>query len=186
MNEPNQKGALRPKFIELLKRQTEQERIAKSRLITDKFFQYDKVCKARTILFYASFEGEVDTFAMMEKAIQLKKRVALPIILRDQRKMIPTLTDNLEGLERGAYGICQPCLEASKEVPPSEIDVVVLPGLAFDKSNIRLGRGAGYYDRFLTTLPASTTFVGLCFDFQLVDCLPQEPHDIAVHRVLSN
>jgi 5-formyltetrahydrofolate cyclo-ligase len=180
------KGSLRTHYLELLKKQSSIDRDNKSREIADKLFAHAAFQKAQVILFYASLPGEVETFAMMERAIQLKKRVALPIIVRDQRKMIPILTDSLQGLENGTYGISEPRLHADKALGVDQIDAVIVPGLAFDKANNRLGRGAGYYDRFLAELPDKTATIGLAFDFQLSDCLPKEGHDVPLRYIIAN
>jgi 5-formyltetrahydrofolate cyclo-ligase len=92
-----------------------------------------------------------------------------------------------EGLEAGPYGIKQPKLAQAQALADETLDMVVVPGVAFDKQNNRLGRGGGYYDRFLGSLSPRTVTVGLAFDFQIVDTLPfQEKHDVSVSRVLIN
>jgi 5-formyltetrahydrofolate cyclo-ligase len=68
----------------------------------------------------------------------------------------------------------------------SALDAVLVPGVAFDKQNFRLGRGGGYYDRFLNNLPKKIHTIGLAFDFQVVDRLPHDHHDIPVHRLIIN
>lgn len=153
-----------------------------------KLFSLPEFKRAKTILFYASFDGEVDTFEMMKRAHQMKKRVALPVILKSQKKILPRLVRCLrEGLQAGVYGIHQPRLEFSDAVEAAELDLAVVPGIAFDKDNYRLGRGHGYYDRFLAGLPPGIPTIGLAFDFQIVDRLPhREAHDIPVSRVISN
>ncbi|MBI3601789.1 MAG: 5-formyltetrahydrofolate cyclo-ligase [Candidatus Omnitrophica bacterium] len=180
------KSSLRKYYLELLKKQASKDRRNKSRLIEAKLFELDAVQRAKTILFYASLPGEVDTFAMIVKAIQLKKRICLPMVVRHQRKMIPTLTKKVTDLENGVYGIAQPRYDASKAVALEDIDAVIVPGLAFDRSNNRLGRGAGYYDRFLKNLPPDIPTIGLAFDFQLTDRLPVQQHDVAVSVVVAN
>ena len=157
----------------------------KSRGIAEQLFVLPAFQRARTVLFYASLPGEVDTFAMIEKTIQLQKNVALPVLARDQRKMIPTSTDFFSGLQDGPYGIRQPHPDSSKAVDVNSIDAVIVPGLAFDKAKNRLGRGAGYYDRFLASLPGSVVTVGIAFDFQIVDCLPAEEHDVPLDVVIA-
>ncbi len=181
-----EKGSLRTYYLELLTKQTSIDRKSKSELIGVKLFELKAISKAKTILFYASLPGEVDTFAMITKAIELKKHICLPIVVENQRKMIPTLTKTLADLEKGAYGISQPRYDVSLEVNPKDIDAVIVPGLAFDKSNNRLGRGAGYYDRFLASLSADTATIGLAFDFQIVDRLPLEEHDVPLSAIISN
>ncbi len=185
MNHMSDKGVLRPKFIELLKRQSPADREAKSRQIADQLLALPAFQQAKTVLFYASLPGEVDTFAMIKQAIQLKKQVALPALERDQRKMIPTLTDSVDDLHLGAYGILEPKPANARTLSLDALDCVVVPGLAFDRSNNRLGRGAGYYDRFLSSLDERTRTVGLAFDFQIVDRLPVEPHDMRLHHIIA-
>ena len=180
------KGSLRKHYLELLTKQASKDRQAKSHLIENKLFELEAIKKAKTILFYASLPGEVDTFAMITKAIKLKKHICLPVVVKNQKNMIPTLTKNLTDLENGHYGIAQPRPDASLEVNLKDIDAVIVPGLSFDKFCNRLGRGAGYYDRFLCRLPSRTVTVGLAFDFQLTESLPVEEHDVPLSVILSN
>lgn len=179
------KSSLRKHFIGLLNSQGSQERDAKAKKIAVQLFKLPAFISARTVLFYASLPGEVDTFAMTRQALQLKKQVALPVIVRDQKKMIPTLIDSLDDVTCGSYGICQPNQDASKTVDVADIDMVIVPGLAFDRRNNRLGRGAGYYDRFLPGLPKTAKTVGIAFDFQVVDSLPTEEHDVPLDLVIA-
>ena len=88
-------------------------------------------------------------------------------------------------LERQHFGIFQPRAGHVREVPLEDIDLVIVPGVAFDKYNMRLGRGHGYYDRFLSSLPDRTKTIGLAFDFQVVENLPKDSHDIPVSRTIA-
>lgn len=180
------KSSLRKHYLDLLKKQASGDRRTKSHKIALKLFRLEAIKKAKTILFYAPLPGEVDTFAMISKAIQLKKRICLPILVRDQRTMIPTLTKSVEDLENGVYGIPQPRRDVSLQVALKDIDAVIVPGLSFDKLNNRLGRGAGYYDRFLKNFSCHTATIGLAFDFQLTDRLPVRGHDVPVSLVIAN
>ncbi len=183
------KQELRQGVLALLRKQKEEERLAKSLVIWDKLFKKPEFQEALTILFYAAFDGEVDTFEMMKRAQQLGKTIGLPYIVRNEKRMIPIVIESLEeDLEIGPYGVQQP-LDASshRRLSRDELDLVVVPGIAFDSNNYRLGRGQGYYDRFLKGLSPRTPTIGLAFDFQLVDRLPPpEEHDVPVSYVLSN
>ncbi|MBI5415890.1 MAG: 5-formyltetrahydrofolate cyclo-ligase [Candidatus Omnitrophica bacterium] len=183
------KQELRQKVLTLLRKQKEEERSAKSLVILDKLLKSLEFRRALTVLFYAAFDGEVDTFEMMQRAQQLGKRIGLPYIVRKEKRMIPTVVESIEeDLAIGPYGVRQP-REASREKTLSvdELDLVIVPGVAFDRHNHRLGRGQGYYDRFLKGLSARTPTIGLAFDFQIVDHLPlQEEHDVPVSSVLVN
>lgn len=181
------KKVLRERILTLLKNQEEGERLRKSLKILNKLFQAPEFKSSLTILFYASFDGEVETFEMIRQAKKLGKIIGLPRIVRNIRKIVPAQINSFEkGLVSGAYGIKQPHA-GSRELSLGSIDLVVVPGVAFDKKNNRLGRGGGYYDAFLKTLPSRIPTIGLAFDFQIVKILPQlESHDIPVSRVLTN
>lgn len=182
------KSILRERILTLLRNQKEEERSIKSLVIKDKLFQMDEFQKAGTILFYASFDGEVETFAMMRETQKLGKTIGLPGTTKGKKKIIPTAVRSLDAdLEKGPYGIKQPRLDQAQTLDKDHLDMVIVPGVAFDKHNNRLGRGGGYYDRFLESLSSETITVGLAFDFQIVDSLPaQEKHDVPVSYVLTN
>ena len=190
MTSLNSKGILRKKFLKLLRSQKEEDRLKKSRVILDRLFSTMEFKDAKTILFYASFDGEVDTFEMMMQAQKLGKKIALPAVIRNpkhQKSMLPVLIENLDQeLQIGSYGIKEPKKNLGRLVL-GKINLILVPGLAFDKFHNRLGRGQGYYDRFLGEVPSSIPAFGLAFDFQIVDHLPhQEKHDVRVSRVISN
>jgi 5-formyltetrahydrofolate cyclo-ligase len=76
-------------------------------------------------------------------------------------------------------------LDPGKALALKDLDAVIVPGLAFDRLHNRLGRGAGYYDRFLCTLPKHVITVGLAFDFQLTESLPTEAHDMRLQQIIA-
>lgn len=183
------KKDLREKVLTLLRNQKEEERLRKSLAILDKLFRKPEFRKASTILFYASFDGEVETFEMIKRAQQLGKRIALPRVIRQDRRIVPVIVESIEkDLVPGSYGIKQPQhTDTDHVLNVGDIDLVIVPGVMFDRYNARLGRGAGYYDRFLRGLPDGTPTIGLAFDFQVVDHLPhQEEHDIPVSCVVAS
>jgi 5-formyltetrahydrofolate cyclo-ligase len=178
------KGPLRTHYLKLLKEQSQEDVSRKSRLIAEQLWQLPAIQNAQSILFYASMPGEVDTLAMIEKAIFSGKRVALPIVEQNQRKLIPTLILSMEDVHTGPYGIAEPS-DPHQAIALKDLDAVIVPGLAFDRLHHRLGRGAGYYDRFLSTLPKFVTTVGLAFDFQLTESLPTEAHDMRLQQIIA-
>jgi 5-formyltetrahydrofolate cyclo-ligase len=181
------KQELRKRILDIIKTQKEEDAFRKSRVILDKFLALPVFVTAQTILFYASFQGEVDTFAIMDKAIELKKRVVLPIVRIETAEIIPMLIRSTSDLQRGTFGIPEPAFSPDRLVDVRALDLVVVPGVAFDRQNFRLGRGVGFYDRFLSRLPATTHTLGLAYDFQVVDAIPGlAPHDRPVTQVLTN
>lgn len=141
---------------------------------------------ARWIGVYLAAGEEVETRGMIQQALADGKRVAAPIPNPATHTIrLAELTGVRNGLVRGPYGIEQPHPTASRRVKPEALDLLLVPGVAFDKSGYRLGRGAGYYDRFLATLPPAIPRIGLAFRRQQVARLPRERHDQPVTNVLA-
>lgn len=181
------KKKLRELYLGLLRNQNEQDRLIKSRLIQEKLIHRPEFQAANTILFYASFDGEVDTFPMMKQANLLKKSIALPVVTQGSKNFIPSRIKDLESLNPGPFGIQQPIDAHRSAINAAELDLVIVPGLCFDRLHFRLGRGFGFYDRFLASLPKDTPCLGVAFDFQMVERLPHlEAHDIALTDVIFN
>ena len=180
------KQILRKKMLSRLIKQKEEERQVKSSKIVRMLFSLPQVLAAKIILFYLSFDGEVESGSMIKKAKTLGKRIAVPIIKKKTRQLKPVCIDFREKLlEKGPYGILQPKASNKCQVSLTDLDVVIVPGIAFDLDGNRLGRGLGYYDRFLYSLPKKVFKVGLAFDFQVFDRFSTvEPHDVSVDKVL--
>lgn len=114
------------------------------------------------------------------------KRVVVPVTRpRTKRLSLSEVRDPGRELAPGAFGVPEPVPSARRPVPVRELDLVLVPGLAFDRRGHRLGHGHGYFDRFLARLPKTTPVIGLAFKFQLLERLPSDPHDRAVHTVLT-
>ena len=180
------KQELRQRVLTLLRNQKEEARLKKSFNVQEKLFNLPEFKKSRIILFYLSFDGEVNTLEMIKQAINLGKKIGLPKIIKKLKGIVPFLVDSLDrGLTDGPYGVKEPIDKGTNRLALEEIDLVVVPGIAFDRSNQRLGRGGGFYDRFLKKLPAAIPTIGLAYDFQLFETLPhQTEHDMKLSRVL--
>jgi len=136
---------------------------------------------ANTIMFYITKDNEVNTSAMIEHALSNNKKVCAPCVDKASRTMYPTFIDNLEkDLKIGSYCILEPCNRKNK---PKKIDLVITPGIAFDKRGYRLGWGKAYYDNFLKG--KSISKIGLVFDFQIVKKIPIDSHDIPMDKVIT-
>lgn len=180
------KKKIRQELLRKLKEHKEEDRFKKSSEIRKKLFSLKEFLKAKTVLFYLSLDDEVDTMRMIKDCMKQGKRVAVPVIERQGKQMIPSLLHDVETeLSCGPYGICHPKKDYIRPLALESIDLVIVPGLAFDRAGNRLGRGHGYYDRFLSRLPKDVPTVGLAFDFQMLDDFPPlEPHDLSVTTVL--
>jgi 5-formyltetrahydrofolate cyclo-ligase len=137
--------------------------------------------KAKTVMFYLSFGGEVNTKSMIEQAHNLGKIVAVPSSA-GRGAIRPSLLQRGMRLVRGPYGTKEPA--AKRIISLRNIDLVIVPGLAFDKKGNRLGRGKGCYDKLLERLPKKSTSLGLAFDFQILPFVPATREDVPVNKVL--
>jgi len=180
------KKNIRDAILSKLKLQEEEERLNKSRRIEQKLFNLPEFQRAKTVMFYVSTKFEVDTLNMIKKAIKLGKRVAVPVVSKDKKQMLVSLiSGEASELEYGPYTIKQPKEDHFNLIPPQDLDLIVVPGVAFDKGGMRLGRGKGYYDRFLESKHDQTATVGLAFDFQIIQNLPYGCHDRSVEQIIS-
>lgn len=137
---------------------------------------------AHTVLLYYSLPDEVNTHDYIDQLVAAGKRVLLPVVV-DQENMIIREYSGQQDLREGAFHILEPI---GKLFPPErypEIELAIIPGMSFDKKGNRLGRGKGYYDRFLALIPRAYK-IGICFDFQKEDWIPTEPTDVRMNQVI--
>lgn len=174
----DQKKALR-KHIKVLKQNVP---LASKRLKSDRIFKELETLPvfidANVILLYWSMSDEVQTHAFIEKWYR-EKIILLPAVHGLNMDLrVYSGTDSLVVGE--AYGIEEPTGELLTDY--GKIDLAIIPGIAFNSSCYRMGRGKGYYDRFLANYLGVK--IGVCFDFQMVDYVPIESHDIPMHQIL--
>ncbi len=175
------KSRIRSKILLKLKTQKEEERGHKSSIIKKKLFKSIFFKKAKRVMFYISFGAEVDTQEMIQQAKKSGKLIAVPVS-GSKRTIRPCLWDGRARLEKGRYGVLEPARKSFCDI--KALDLVIVPGVAFDRKGNRLGRGRGYYDNFLRRLPKDTPSVGLAFDFQILPALPISPTDESVSRII--
>jgi len=176
------KAQIRSKILKRLKTQKEEDRNRKSKLIQDKLLRNKVFKKAKTVMFYIAFGGEVNTEEMIREAIKLGKLICVPIFRKDKEIMQPAMFVDHTKLKKGPYGVWEPVSETL--VDPEDLDLIVVPGLAFDKKGNRLGRGKGCYDRFLAALSDSTPSIGLAFDFQVLPLIPTTSNDVSIKKIV--
>ena len=176
------KKQIRSKILSRLKTQKEEDRNRKSKIIKDKLFRAPVFKKAKIVMFYISFDGEVNTQEMIKEAHRLGKIVAVPVCKRHRVTLRPCILRNRAKIKRGPYGICEPAVK--KYINSEDLDLVIVPGIAFDKKGNRLGRGKGCYDYFLKRLTPDAASIGLAFDFQILPSLPATTTDIRIEKVI--
>lgn len=148
------------------------------RLKRQSFFQ-----SAKSVLFFASLPEEPDLWSTLEEALAQRKIVALPGFDADSGRYLPRRVTNLHGeLAPGRFGIREPVADCL-ELAATDLNLVLVPGAAFDLHGHRLGRGHGFYDRLLAEFNGIKT--GIAFDEQIVDAIPAERHDVPMNFILT-
>jgi 5-formyltetrahydrofolate cyclo-ligase len=139
--------------------------------------------KAALIFFYAPLPEEVDIWPLVGDALAAGKTVALPRFdPTTQRYVACEIQSIAKDLAEGQYGIREPGAHCVA-LPPNRLDLILVPGVAFDLQGRRLGRGKGFYDQMLATVRGTTC--GVAFDEQIVEAIPVESHDVHLNCILT-
>lgn len=141
---------------------------------------------AATLLAYMPFRREVDVRPVVEQSWALGKRVFLPKVDPENKRMFPYLVRSYDDLKPGAYGILEPDPTRTPFGHLDALDLVFVPGVVFDRNGYRIGYGGGYYDRFLLRLPAGTYTVGVAFSFQVTEFIPREAYDQPLDALVTD
>ena len=170
-------------------RHTRDELECKSASAVSAILANEHIVSAHVVAIYSSLPDEVDTSQAISELMAMGKDVYLPVVTSDTEMILRRYVSR-ESMHKGSFGIMEPDVasprseaDVTAETPP-HIDVIIVPGMAFDREGHRLGRGKGYYDRFLSSLECYK--IGLCYDFQLFDAIPSEPTDVAMNEVICN
>lgn len=153
----------------------------KTERIHQKLSDLKQYKEAEDILFYLSKEDEIETKGLITKALQDGKNVYVPCIQGDQLIICPLTKEST--LQTGPFGVLEP---VNKEdcTHPKQLDLILVPGLAFDERGHRLGYGKGYYDRFLKETEAFK--IGMAFTEHVLKELPIEPHDVPLDLIITD
>ena len=173
-------------MLRRLKQQKEDARRRRSEAIQRKVFRLTAFRRAKMVCCYVALPYEVQTWRMIEEMLERGKRVVVPAVRpRTKRLALCEVRAPAAELSRGVFGVWEPRRPTARPVPVRALDLVLVPGIAFDRRGHRVGHGHGYFDRFLARLPKTTPTVGLAFRFQVLDRLPIAAHDHAVQTILS-
>ncbi|MBW2981671.1 5-formyltetrahydrofolate cyclo-ligase [Candidatus Woesearchaeota archaeon] len=166
--------------INLTRKNLSKEIIAeKSKKIIESLIKLEEYNNASTIMPYISLNIEVDTKEFIKKELLKGKNIVVPFV-EDENIQISRL-NNFENLVQGKFGVLEP---EKKERYDGKIDLVIIPGIAFDEKGSRIGFGKGYYDKFLERFKDSLK-IGLAFEEQIVDFVPSEEHDQPVDIIIT-
>ena len=137
---------------------------------------------AETLLFYISYDGEVFTHDMIKESFK-EKRILVPTSNKKDFSLTISEIKSWDDLETGSYEILEPKKENIKPIDLEKVDLIIVPGVAFDTNGNRLGHGKGYYDRLLKNL--NVIKIGLAFEFQIFEKISVNKHDKAVDIIIT-
>lgn len=157
----------------------ERSRIAAERLFREREYQ-----RAEVMMIYLSHPQEADTTPIVLQAWQDRKKIVAPQVSWESRQMIPLEMRSLDDVASNQFGIREPV--RGLPIPIGLIDLVIVPALAFDPSGNRLGRGRGFYDRFLGKQEFRGTTCGFALEVQIVDSIPAADHDVKVNMLVTD
>jgi len=178
-----EKVLLRKEILGKIKNIPSRSRHMKSCRILRKLAQTTIFKKAEHIAFYYGIAPEVETKSFLKKALKDKK-IYLPRINSKKSLTLCRIRSFSQELKKGAYNIMEPRAFCEKR-PAGKMDIIMVPGVAFDRLGGRLGRGGGYYDRLLRKA-GKVVKIGLCFREQVVKKVPMQTHDVRVDRVITD
>lgn len=153
-----------------------------SRLVEQAFINSAEFAVAGVVALYSAINNEIDTSDLLRTALLLNKEVIYPVVAGEE--LLFRRVTTTAALLPGAFGILEPA-DYCVEYPPSVADLIVIPGVAFDLNGRRIGYGRGYYDRALHQLEGEGRLVGFCHDFQLLDEIAEEPHDVKLDMIIT-
>ncbi|MGR9074374.1 MAG: 5-formyltetrahydrofolate cyclo-ligase [Gammaproteobacteria bacterium] len=163
-----------------------------SRAICRRFIEQPVFEQAQTVLLYLSCRSEVKTDEAVAAAFRAKKNVVIPYCAKDElgrNKLGLWKLDDLSELEAGTWGLLEPPIarrgEPGKEISPRNLDLLMVPGVGFDRRGGRLGNGAGYFDYLLSTVRDDAVLSAVCYESQLFEVIPMDRHDVFMDYVIT-
>jgi 5-formyltetrahydrofolate cyclo-ligase len=185
MEKSPDKARLREEVARLIDALSEDERRQQSQAACERLAQVPEVRDATTILLYAPLPDELDVWPALHAFRDAGKRIVLPKCRPQEHELTCIEVADLKNdLVRCSYNILEP--KSNDGIDVGELDAIVVPARAFDRDANRLGRGAGYYDRLLSTIRPDAFTCGIAFDCQIFDTVPTAPHDVPLDAIVTN
>ncbi len=180
------KGEIRKKILNIRNNIEKEQVIEKSKVIVNKLKSNIEFKESKTVFIYMDFKNEVQTFDLIKDMIKEKKRVVIPYTDVENTIIIPVEINNIENdLKLCSFGYLEPKEEKVIPIDPFEFDLIIVPGVAFDKNLNRIGFGKGYYDKILSKKRNDTKAFAIAYEFQILDEIPKEEHDIKMDKIIT-
>ena len=184
----NDKKALRKEILTKRSILDAVEKEEKDRKILDRFYDSNYYREAKNIFIYISYDSEINTKGIINKALMDNKKIYVPRTEFKTRLMDAVEITSLDNLIESEYGILEPSVE-EPHIDPNEIDLIVVPGVAFDRNGGRMGYGAGFYDRYFKKISKDNMKkvikLALAYDFQILEKIPMNEQDVPVNYIIT-
>ena len=185
MNTKEYKRNIRKEVLMKRSKMKAEEKELKDNIILEKLFETNLYKNSRNIFTYISFGDEINTIKLIERALKDNKNISVPKTYRETRTMNAIFIPCLKELKENHMGILEP-IDDSIVIKKEDIDLIIVPGAVFDKDFNRIGYGGGYYDRYLEDIAYKNNKVVLAYDFQIVDKIEKEEHDVKVDIIITD
>lgn len=180
------KQTLKQQIFQKRNHLSKEEISKKSLQIKNNLYSLLEFKNAKNIMFYVSFNNEVDTQNAIKELLNKKeKTIIVPFVEKNNPIIQLSELKNFDELEPKTFGILEPKKYYIREFNHEKLDLVLIPGMVFDLNGHRIGYGYGYYDRFLRKIKNTAKKIGLAYDFQIVDKIPEEIHDVPVDIIIT-
>ena len=174
-------------IIEKIEGLSEEDREQRQKAVEDRLFDFANFIEAKVALLYLRRRCEVDTMSIIKRSIKNGKKIILPLVDREKSRTTLYKVENLkEDLRMGANDVLEPDPDRCKPVPPDQIDIAVVPGLAFDEKGGRLGIQDNFYDKFIARLPMTTRKVAIAFEEQVVNQVPADSRNKFIDIIITD
>ena len=182
------KKELRKSILDIRNNMGIGEKQEKDNVIRDKFLESDYYKNSNKIFIYISYSSEIDTINIINKALNDDKDIFVPKTIFDTKEMNAVKINSLKNMKKDRYGILEP-EEGRACIDPNELDLIVVPGVAFDNNGGRMGYGAGYYDRYFKKISTenrnNVKKIALAYNFQIVDNVPMNNEDVKIDDIIT-
>ena len=184
----NEKKALRKEILTRRKNIDAAEKGEMDKKILDRFFESKYYKEAKNIFIYISYDSEINTREIINKAFKDGKKIYVPRTEFETRLMDAVEITSFDNLIKSSYGILEPSKEVL-QINPNELDLIVVPGVAFDRNGGRMGYGAGFYDRYFKKINKDNikriVKLALAYDFQVLEKVPMSVQDVPVDFIIT-
>ncbi|WP_373498188.1 5-formyltetrahydrofolate cyclo-ligase [Desulfococcus sp.] len=181
------KISIRTEMIKSVDALSEDDFKEKTRRVAERLFDFANFMEAKIPLLYMNLPHEIPTRPILEWCFEQHKIVVLPAFGREKRTMTLLKVDDIQkDLKIGPRGVLEPDPNRCKRVPIDQVDIAVIPGVAFDEKGGRIGSGLGYYDRLIPKLSVTTRKVALILESHIIPQVPMESHDKYIDIIITD